>query len=51
MTLAGWITMLVSVLFVWSFFFACIFKVLRTQDAEEDLPSLERRPPDMDEHA
>lgn len=49
MTIAGWITMLISVLFVWTFFFVCMIKVLRTKEGEEDLPSLERRLPDMND--
>lgn len=47
MTTAGLITMLLSVLFVWTFFFICMGKVLRRKGEEKELTSLERRPPDM----
>ncbi len=49
MTTAGLVTMLLSVLFVWTFFFVCMSKVLRRQGEEAELTSLERRFPDMEE--
>lgn len=47
MTTAGLITMLLSALFVWTFFFVCMGKVLRWKGREEELTSLDCRPPDM----